>query len=1186
MKLHAVLQALLIAAVSGEPLTNSTRGASSGDDSQSILKNRGGWVNPEDLAPMPQCIAQQDQSAWLDAMTKCTRHRCTSYFIFCTRYQWLTELSCLSAEFSPSIVKRYSRYCSRSILAKAQLHHWIKTTTGRNWLVDVGDAYSLHNLSPESLVDGYSTIDIPNKAPACLKESPSAGTRETFDHVIGSCSFTATTQHTGNADRPWEYNSRRNSMTSLSFDTASYDLTNSHIPAGEYFDKACFCNTFSMSQHEEPCSATSPKDLESQRRWMNETCGYTWHEPTRLQPRDMIPWRWRIFPRSPEDDAKCPSREWKLMSIGLINLVTLFAILHANNTRQSTSTNSRQLFYDPARWILGGVLLGCIHLLANLANATIVQTTPGYEDIPAAQLMLLWCSLPRLSWLPISSHGTKNPDFQDMNSSMSAIFAEAILQAFSFYHMCLTVNYGRIHDFYFGALSRATRSPFAVLMFGGALAWLFVVAMMAVPVVRTIRTRSRPSEKGHGVLNGGTKERTGPEEEECLLPKSHAGSEGHNYGTLPAEVESLPPSMRRHSRLHMSLAMGVPLLWLAQWLFWIGYIGLSSSDFCLPSLETLTGVWLASSLGSIIIRSYLFRFTGLLHNRYHIVAMGQGEVGLEVLPPPDYSTSNQHETFTMPTSFTINKQGDSEVKFNIRGNPGSTPLSIACAYKNTEDDFEARVNLLPRKNENASPLATVKYSRHSAELEFTNTSPPLNITMYYRLLGDRNATHSFNVSTPERMFEWRNLGDGEGWKLYRGSKPEVLAVGALNMGSDKPTRFEFTDFEMAKELDEQCKLVIVASWLRIWDKCTGEFPTCFACQRRGGECHYADIANDREMHSNQLKKRVKELEDENRSFRSLFQSLRKPGGETNQEILRRIQAGDDFRTVVEHAGDLGGQGKRKRSPSPNLMARQRPSDWTTIRGTLPRTPVTSPAAVVTAVLPILASPSPPTLPSPPIDTPTSPKDAVLGLLTLSQKVKPDLVFLNEARPNEHCDLRLNELSVSYWTRVPISNRSASILISTFLETDNSAVGFIDKDLFLTDLVQHNPTFCSAFLVSSILYLACFAHAASDGRAATLAHSFFNDAERLYRAERLSDSLTTLAAINIFSLGCFSHGNDNLGQDLLLSGRQMGNRMNLYGLDAASSEVRELQKLSSDHAESQACWGTLNWLTDVNLNSTR
>ncbi|KAH7265496.1 uncharacterized protein BKA55DRAFT_685962 [Fusarium redolens] len=413
--------------------------------------------------------------------------------------------------------------------------------------------------------------------------------------------------------------------------------------------------------------------------------------------------------------------------------------------------------------------------------------------------------------------------------------------------------------------------------------------------------------------------------------------------------------------------------------------------------------------------------------------MGQDEVGLEVIPPPPgYSTSNQHENFVMPTSFTIHKKGDSEVKFNIRGNTGSTPLSIACTYKNTEDDFEARVNLLPRKDENASPLATVTYSRHSAELEFTNTSPPSHITMYYRLLGDRNATHTFNVNTPQRTgFEWRNLGDGEGWKLYIGSKPEVLAIGALNMGSDKPTRFEFTDVQMAKH----------------------------------------------EVDSDQLKKRVKELEAENRNFRALFESLKEPDAGTSQEILERIQAGDELQTVVKDARGL--LGKRKRSPGPTTMSSQRPSDWTTCRGISPRNPNTSPTAVNPVVLPLQASTRslPPTpLASPPIHT----------------------VLLNEARAKEYCDPRLNDLSVSYLTRVPISNQSAATLISTFLETYNFTAGFIDGNLFVTDLVQHNSTFYSAFLVSSILFLVRVTHAASDYRAATLAQSFFNYSKQLPR----------------------------------------------------------------------------------------
>lgn len=69
------------------------------------MGNLGDWIHPEDLDPMPQCVAQQDQFLWLDAMTKCTSSRCTRHFLFiCTPKQWLTQLSILSGpcqELSP-----------------------------------------------------------------------------------------------------------------------------------------------------------------------------------------------------------------------------------------------------------------------------------------------------------------------------------------------------------------------------------------------------------------------------------------------------------------------------------------------------------------------------------------------------------------------------------------------------------------------------------------------------------------------------------------------------------------------------------------------------------------------------------------------------------------------------------------------------------------------------------------------------------------------------------------------------------------------------------------------------------------------------------------------------------------------------------------------------------------------------
>jgi hypothetical protein len=143
------------------------------------LNRYNGWVNPEDLAPMPQCIAQQDQSTWLSTMTKCTGKQCTRHFgVICTHHQWLTQLSCLSIGFSSDVIQGYLPYCGRSVLAKAQLYQWIRTTTDRTWLVDVGAANGLENLFPTSLAEGYTAVDVIYKAPTCLTSSVSTPSME------------------------------------------------------------------------------------------------------------------------------------------------------------------------------------------------------------------------------------------------------------------------------------------------------------------------------------------------------------------------------------------------------------------------------------------------------------------------------------------------------------------------------------------------------------------------------------------------------------------------------------------------------------------------------------------------------------------------------------------------------------------------------------------------------------------------------------------------------------------------------------------------------------------------------------------------------------------------------------------------------------------------------------------------
>ncbi|KAJ3535026.1 hypothetical protein NM208_g7299 [Fusarium decemcellulare] len=496
MKAFKVFRAVLTAGVFGVAVAGLPHDANEradGDELVMIQKNFHGWVNPEDLAPMPQCIAQQDQSGWLRIMTECTRLRCTSHFgVICTHHQWLTQLSCLSTGFSPNAIKSYLPYCSRSILAKAQLYFWVRDTTGRAWLVDVGDANGLQNLSPVSLARGYANVDTTHKAPACLTRSASTSSAESFQHALGSCGFTSTTQHNGNAARPWEYNKSLRSMTTLSFDTVGYNLTGGNIgPAmlsvgWDRLDEGAVVVQRHLRAASLPDNWTAPlkimgftyipvpdwrwpmcvSDMPRQVteltdqcatdacqldpdgycqtridyvEWLHDLCGdvhgwdglpANWRELAVLLPREMIPWRWSVkptdasnissvLPPGPQESGwKCPLNEWKLGSIVLASTAGLLAVFLVRG-RGDRRSHPYQL-----HWLFGGILIASPQLLANWINGRIVQSTPGYESVPVFQLMLLWCSLPRLDWVTIFPAGARHDEASHLSSVAPPLVAE------------------------------------------------------------------------------------------------------------------------------------------------------------------------------------------------------------------------------------------------------------------------------------------------------------------------------------------------------------------------------------------------------------------------------------------------------------------------------------------------------------------------------------------------------------------------------------------------------------------------------------------------------------------------------------------------------------------------------------------------------------------------------------------
>jgi hypothetical protein len=182
-----------------------------------------------------------------------------------------------------------------------------------------------------------------------------------------------------------------------------------------------------------------------------------------------------------------------------------------------------------------------------------------------------------------------------------------ILQFLSSYYMILTINYGREHNFYLGGMESAERGRSAKIMYAGALLWLIIIIVAFVQLMRATRRMKRFT--GSGTLDLPKRQRSKQttsniaedlmaqlnehctwlgEESAHWIDKSRAleetpltSSEGGNYtvyGTLPVRNRNNWVSQKAFAELYAVTAISMLLLWIAQWLFWGGFIGLSSEE--------------------------------------------------------------------------------------------------------------------------------------------------------------------------------------------------------------------------------------------------------------------------------------------------------------------------------------------------------------------------------------------------------------------------------------------------------------------------------------------------------------------------------------------------------------------------------------------------------------------------------
>ncbi|KAG8671404.1 hypothetical protein FPOAC2_04740 [Fusarium poae] len=177
-----------------------------------------------------------------------------------------------------------------------------------------------------------------------------------------------------------------------------------------------------------------------------------------------------------------------------------------------------------------------------------------------------------------------------------------------------------------------------------------------------------------------------------------------------------------------------------------------------------------------------------------------------------------------------------------------------------------------------------------------------------------------------------------------------------------------------------------------------------------------------------------------------------------------------------------------------------------------------------------------------------------------------------------CDDRLKKLNIGFWTSVPIPSSLAAKVVSLYLETDHPLLGPFDPDMFLADLVECKTNYCSGMLVSAIMYWGCQMYSGIDSAVGKYIPEFCEETEKRWSSEKTTDSLLTLAAIELLGLGYLGNGKDHYVLTYVSEVNSMGRRMGLFGVDS-NVAIAKAKQVSPDmqSATSYAAWGTFNWI---------
>ncbi|KIW91155.1 uncharacterized protein Z519_08050 [Cladophialophora bantiana CBS 173.52] len=385
-------------------------------------------------------------------------------------------------------------------------------------------------------------------------------------------------------------------MIALDSETVGYDLTGRSIKYGDYFDKQCFCGAFAIDVKTEPYSGTGTMGLTKERLWMNATCGPTslphnWTDALKTTEFAYIPiedWHWpECVTDMPEQVTELTGQcatgayNWRqLAATTTLDMISWQWTLKPSNDSSLAPIGSIETMKTCAKteWKLGSLAMVNI---ATFLSACLARRT-GMHRIARG---FLWQPDPESTLLL----GEQPSKAMNLSPAASSLFAEAILQVSSSYYMMMTVNYGREHNFYLEDMKRLERAPPAKSMYIGAFLWHITAILAFVSLMALFNQYWTwlEDKRAHQWVD------KSKSLEEALRSE---GGYYTAYGTLPIEGQNNRLPQKSFLRLYTVSIIGMLLLWIAQWLFWYGLIGLRLEEFCPPKLGALIAVWIASSL--------------------------------------------------------------------------------------------------------------------------------------------------------------------------------------------------------------------------------------------------------------------------------------------------------------------------------------------------------------------------------------------------------------------------------------------------------------------------------------------------------------------------------------------------------------------------------------------------------------